>query len=144
VAENKIEELEQKLSETYKQLHKVLQQQSTGNPLLNPSITTVSEQEFDYMILFDENAKIIDCTNDIQKKLGFTKDEMLNLTVADVVYLESYKDIKASLENIKKQGSTLIKSIHKKKDGSSLFVSEHITYLKERNMFICMVKQDMM
>jgi PAS domain S-box-containing protein len=144
VAENKIEELEQKLSETYKQLHKVLQQQSMGNPLLNPSITTVSEQEFDYMILIDENAKIIDCTNDIQKKLGFTKDEMLNLTFADVVYLESYKEIKASLENIKKQGSTQIKSIHKKKDGSSLFVSEHITYLKERNMFICMVKQDMM
>jgi PAS domain S-box-containing protein len=144
VAETKIEELEQRLSDTYKQLHTVLQRQSIGNPLIEPTITTVSEQEFDYMILFDEDAKIIDCTNDIQKKLGFTKEEMLTRTFADVVYLESYNDIKASLEDIKKQGSSQIKSIHKKKDGSSIFVSEHITYLKERNVFICMVKQDTM
>ncbi|HWR63096.1 MAG TPA: PAS domain S-box protein [Candidatus Thermoplasmatota archaeon] len=141
VAERKINELENRLSETYKQLHEVLQQPKQKT-LIEPDLTTITEQEFDYMILFDEDAKIIDCTNDIQKRLGFTKEEMLTLTFADVVYLESYKDIKASLDEIKKQGSTQIKSIHKKKDGSSVFVSEHITYLKDRNMFICMVKQD--
>jgi PAS domain S-box-containing protein len=144
VAETKIEELEKKLSEAYKQLHEVLQQQPKEKPLMEPDITTTTEQEFDYMILFDEDAKIIDCTNDIQKKLGFTKEEMLALTFADVVYLESYKDIKASLDEIKKQGCMQTKSIHKKKDGSSVFVSEHITYLKDRNVFICMVKQDTM
>ncbi len=144
IAETKIDELEKKLSDTYKQLHEVLQRQTRGNPLIEPAITTVTEQEYDYMILFDEHAKIIDCTNDIQKKLGFTKDEMLTLTFADIVYLESYNDIKASLDEIKKQGGTQIKTIHKKKDGSSIFVSEHITYLKDRNIFICMVKQDTM
>ena len=140
-AETKIEELEKRLDEAYKQLHTVLHQ-SKGEAVLQPAINTIPEQEFDYMILFDEEAKIIDCTNDIQKKLGFTKEEMLTLTFADVVYLESYQDIKASLDEIKKVGSSHIKSIHKKKDGSSLFVSEFITYLKDRNMFICMVKQD--
>jgi hypothetical protein len=35
-----------------------------------------------------------------------------------------------------------IKNIHKRKDGSSVFVSEQIKYLKDRNMFICMVKED--
>jgi PAS domain S-box-containing protein len=144
VAETKIEDLEKKLSEAYKQLHEVLHAQSKANPLMEPARTPATDQEFDYMILFDEDARIIDCTNDIQKRLGFTKEEMLTLTFADVVYLESYKDIKASLDEIKKQGSTQIKSIHKKKDGSSVFVSEHITYLKDRNMFICMVKQDTM
>lgn len=144
VAETKIEELENKLSDAYKQLHEVLQHQSKGKTLIEPAFSPTTEQEFDYMILFDEDAKIIDCTNDIQKRLGFTKEEMLTRTFADIVYLESYKDIKASLDEIKKQGSTQIKSIHKKKDGSSLFVSEHITYLKDRNVFICMVKQDTM
>jgi PAS domain S-box-containing protein len=142
VAETKIEELEKKLSDTYKQLHEVLQHQAKGNPLIEPTITSISEQEFDYMILFDEDTRIIDCTNDIQKKLGFTKDEMLARTFADIVYLKSYDDIKESLDEIKEQGSTQIKSIHKRKDGSSIFVSEHITYLKDRNVFICMVKQD--
>lgn len=141
IAETKIEELEKRLSDAYKQLHEVLQQQKGIFPM-EPAISLNPEQEFDYMILFDEDAKIIDCTNDIQKKLGFTREEMLTRTFADIVYLESYKDIKANLDEIKKQGSTNIKSIHKKKDGSSVFVSEHITYLKDRNVFICMVKQD--
>ena len=143
-AEMKIDELEKKLGDAYKQLHEVLHHQIKENNLLEPALTTIPEQEFDYMILFDENAKIIDCTNDIQNKLGFTKDELLKRTFADVVYLESYKDILASLKEIKKQGTTQIKSIHKKKDGASIFVSEHITYLKDRNAFICMVKQDTM
>ncbi len=144
VSEMKINDLEKKLGDAYKQLHEVIHQQTKTNTLLEPTLTTPTEQEFDYMILFDENAKIIDCTNDIQSKLGFTKDELLKRTFADVVYLESYKDIVSSLEEIKKQGTTHIKSIHKKKDGTSIFVSEHITYLKDRNAFICMVKQDTM
>lgn len=143
-AESKITELENKLSAAYKQLHEVLQKQSSEKPDLNPSIETVPEQDYDYMILFDENAKIIDCTEDIQRKLGYSKQEMLSLTFSDVVYLESLSDIKTSLEDIKKQGNIQIKNIHKKKDGSSVFVSEHIRYIKDRNLFICMVKQDRM
>jgi hypothetical protein len=69
---------------------------------------------------------------------------MLTLTFADIVYLDSSKDIQASLEEIKKEGSIQTKDIHKKKDGASVFVSEHIRYLKDRNLFICMVKKDKM
>lgn len=144
IAESKITELENKLSETYKQLHEVLQKQSPEKPSLHPAIETNPEPEFDYMILFDENTKIIDCTEDIQKKLGYSKQEMLTLTFSDVVYLDSLNDIKTNLEGIKKQGAIHIKNIHKKKDGSSVFVSEHIRYIKDRNLFICMVKQDKM
>ena len=144
VAEIKIEDLQKKLNDVYKQLHEVLRQQPKGKSLIEPALDTTNEQEFDYMILFDENAKIIDCTNDIHKKLGYSKEEMLSLTFADIVYLESYDDIRANLDEIKKQGTMQIKNIHKKKDKSSVFVSEHIRYMKDRNMFICMVKQDVM
>jgi len=144
VAESKIAELENKLSDAYKQLHEVLQKHSYEKQTISPVIETAPQQDFDYMILFDENAKIIDCTEDIQKKLGYHKQEMLSLTFSDVLYLDSYKNIKASLEEIKKQGNIQLKNIHKKKDGSSIFVSEHIRYLKDRNLFICMVKQDRM
>jgi hypothetical protein len=95
------------------------------------------------MILFDEDARIIDCTNDIQNKLGFTKKKCYAY-FCRCCLSESYTDIVASLGEIKKQGSIQIKSIHKKKDGSSIFVNEHITYLKDRNVFICMVKQESM
>lgn len=144
IAESKIAELENKLSETYKQLHEVLQKHPYEKQTISPVVETVSQQDFDYMILFDENTKIIDCTEDIQKKLGYNKQEMLSLNFSDVLYLDSLNDIKASLEEIKKQGTIQLKNIHKKKDGSSIFVSEHIRYLKDRNLFICMVKQDRM
>lgn len=144
VAESKIAELENKLSDAYKQLHEFLQKHPYEKQTISPVVETVLQQDFDYMILFDENAKIIDCTEDIQKKLGYNKQEMLSLAFSDVLYLDSHKDFKASLEEIKKQGNIQLKNIHKKKDGSSIFVSEHIRYLKDRNLFICMVKQDRM
>jgi PAS domain S-box-containing protein len=144
IAENQIEALQKKLGELDKQLHELMQDRMTENTVKVSTLETPGEQEFDYMLIFDENAKIIDCTNDIQKKLGYNKEEMLSLTFADVVYLESFEDIKASLSEIKKQGAMQLKNIHKKKDGSSVFVSEHIKYLKDRNMFICMVKEYLM
>jgi len=141
-AQDQIAELRSKLQFLDKKMHDRLEEQVKEKPGLEPAFETLSEQEFDYMFLFDENAKIIDCTNDIQKKLGYNKQEMLTLVVSDVAYLESKDEIKANLEEIKKQGAMQVKTIHKKKDGSSVFVSEHIKYLKDRNMFICMVKED--
>ena len=144
VTENMITELQKKIRDLDKQLHEIMHQQDKVSSLLKPINETAAKQEFDYMILFDENTKIVDCTDDIEKKLGYSKKEMLMLTFSDVVYLGSSSDIKASLDEIKKQGNMHIKDIHKKKDGSSLFVSEQIRYLKDRNVFICMVKQDLL
>ena len=144
VAENQIEELRTKIGELDKWMHEIFHQQLKVNHGKEPTIDKIVKQVFDYMFIFDENAKIIDCTNDIQRKLGYNKDEMLSLTFADVVYLETYDEIRANLDEIKKLGTMQVKTIHKKKDGSSVFVSEQIRYLKDRNMFICMVKEDTM
>jgi PAS domain S-box-containing protein len=144
VAENQIEELRKKIGELDKRIHEIFQQQLKESHGKEPTLDPTAEQVFDYMLIFDENAKIIDCTNDIQKKLGYNKDEMLSLTFADVVYLETYDEIRANLDEIKKLGTIQVKTIHKKKDGSSVFVSEQIRYLKDRNIFICMVKEDTM
>jgi PAS domain S-box-containing protein len=143
VAQDQIEQLHHKIEVLDKRIHQILEEQlikdSHGK---EPVLETGTEQEFDYMFIFDENAKIIDCTNDIQKKLGYNKEELLSLTLADVEYLETPEQIKAHLTETKNLGAMQVKTIHKKKDGSSVFVSEHIKFLKERNMFICMVKED--
>ena len=145
VAENQIEELHKKIGDLDKRMHEILTEQRKESQEKETSLLDkTAEQEFDYMLIFDENAKIIDCTNNIQKKLGYNKDEILSLTFADVAYLETYDEIRANLDEIKKLGIMQVKTIHKKKDGSSVFVSEQIKYLKDRNMFICMVKEDIM
>jgi hypothetical protein len=65
-----------------------------------PILEIAGGQEFDYLFIFDENAKIIDCTSDIQKKLGYNKQEMMTLTLSDVAYLESQEEIRGNLFDI--------------------------------------------
>jgi PAS domain S-box-containing protein len=142
VAQNLAKELQTKIGFLDKQMHELQDEHLREDHVHEPILDMTIGQEFDYLFLFDENAKIIDCTSNIQKKLGYNKQEMMTLTFSDIAYLESQEEIKGNLMEIKKQGTMQVKTIHKKKDGSSIFVSEHIKYLKDRNMFICMVKED--
>ena len=101
-----------------------------------------SEQEFDYMFLFDEKANIVDCSENINDKLGYKKDEMLNLNLADFDLMEKKGNVAEKIKQIKKQGHVRLKSIHKRKNGSSVLVIENIKYLKDKNVFQCIVHEE--
>jgi PAS domain S-box-containing protein len=100
------------------------------------------EQEFDSFFLFDENANILDCNENLYKKLGYTKEEMLALNMADFDALESKEEIIKKINEIKKTGSLSFKTIHKKKDGSAILVHENLQYLREKNEFKAIVRED--
>ncbi len=101
-----------------------------------------SEYEFDSVFLFDENADILDCNENMYKKLGYTKGEILSLDISDFDILESKKDILNKMQEAKKKGSISFKSIHKRKDGTSVLVYENMQYLKDKNMFKCIARED--
>ncbi len=101
-----------------------------------------SEHEFDSVFLFDEHANILDCNENMHKKLGYTKGEMLSLNVTDFDALESKQDILDKIHNVKKSGPLSFKTIHKRKDGSAVLVHENIFYLKDKNTFKCIVRQE--
>ena len=142
--EEKIEDLNKKLVYANGRMHENIDEHEKSKDILprETALDKLNEEEFDYMFIFDENANIIDCNPDVYKKLGYKKDEMLSLNLADFDYLETKKDIQEKINKIKKSGSINFKTIHKKKDGSSVFVSENIQYLKDKNMFRCIVKED--
>ncbi len=96
----------------------------------------------DAVFVFDEKANIVDCNENIYKKLGYKKDEMLTLNLSDLDYLETKDEIKNKLDKIKKAGNSQFKTIHKKKNGSSLLVNEDIEYLKDKNLFRCVIRED--
>jgi PAS domain S-box-containing protein len=144
VALDQTNELHTKLGLLDKQIHDLLEDDLKEGNIHESNLDITTDQEFDYMFIFDENAKITDCTSNIQKKLGYNKQEMLTLTLSHIACLESQEEIKENLIEVKKQGAIQVKTIHKKKDGTSVLVSEHIKYLKDRNMFICMVKEDLL
>ena len=101
-----------------------------------------SEHEFDSVFIFDENANILDCNENMYKRLGYSKSEMLSLNMTDFDALESKEDIAKKINQAKKNGVTSFKTIHKRKDGSAVLVHENLQYLKDKNAFKCIVRED--
>lgn len=99
-------------------------------------------QEFDAVFVFDENANILDCNENMYKTLGYTKEEMLSLNMADFDALESKEEIIKKINEIKKTGCLSFKTIHKKKDGSAILVCENLQYLRDKNEFKAIVRED--
>ena len=149
-AEEKIEELNKDLSDLKMEITELLNER-TPKAFKKPDNIDVtirnpdekwSEQEFDSVFIFDENANILDCNENMYKKLGYSKSEMLSLNIADFDALESKEDIAKKISKAKKDGVTSFKTIHKRKDGSAILVYENLQYLKDKNTFKCIVRED--
>lgn len=101
-----------------------------------------TEHEFDSIFIFDENANILDCNEKMHKNLGYSKGEMLSLNISDFDALESKIDIVNKIKKVKKDGVISFKTIHKRKDGSAVLVHENFQYIKEKNKFKGIVRED--
>ena len=147
--EEKIKTLNAELTDLKKEINQLLNKQELNKINVN-AIDNIknnleekwSEHEFDSVFLFDENANILDCNENVHKKLGYTKSEMLSLNMTDFDALESKEDIINKINDAKKTGSITFKTIHKRKDGSAILVHENVQYLKDKNVFKCIVRED--
>jgi len=101
-----------------------------------------SEQKLDSVFILDENGKILDCNDNMHKKLGYSKDEMLSFDMFDFDTLESKDDLQDKIKKAKKNGSTCFKTIHKKKNGSVILVNENLQYLEDKNVFKCIAREE--
>jgi len=148
-AEARIKELNNELSDLKMDLTELLNTREKKKTLSSPIKTDKkskdekwSEHKFDSVFIFDENANILDCNNQMYKKLGYTKSELLNLNMADIDSLESKKDILIKIKKVKKDGVVTLKTIHKRKDGSAILVDENLQYLKDKKEFKGIVRDD--
>jgi len=147
-AEERIKELNNELSDLKMDLTELLNERNKKKTIPS-SITSNkkstddkwSDHEFDSVFIFDENANILDCNNQMYKKLGYTKSELLNLNMADIDALESKKNIVEKIKKVKKDGVVNFKTIHKRKDGSAFFVDENLQYIKDKKEFKGIVRK---
>lgn len=147
--EEKINTLNAELTDLKKEINQLLNKQELNKINVN-AIDSIknkledkwSEHEFDSVFLFDENANILDCNENVHKKLGYTKSEMLSLNMTDFDALESKEDFINKINDAKKTGSITFKTIHKRKDGSAILVHENVQYIKDKNVFKCIVRED--
>ena len=101
-----------------------------------------SKHEIDSVFIFDENANILDCNDNMLKRLGYTKSEILSLNLIDIDALDSKKDIINKINRIKKEGKISLKTMYKRKNGSAIFVYENLQYNRDKNQFKGIARED--
>ena len=147
-SENKINELNTKISDLRSEISNLsndttsIEEKEPIEDKTENEDESPREQKIDYVFIFDENANVLACTDSMGEKLGYSKDEMLSLNISDFDALETQQEIKDKIDQAKKNGHLSFKSIHKCKDGSKFLVYENFQYLKDKNAFRCIVKED--
>lgn len=150
INELNLQKLELELTELKTEMSDLLNEYDKRyNGNINGLQTNVSEKqgkwnelEMDSVLIFDENANILDCNSCMVNSLGYSKDEILSRNIADFDVLDSKDDILKKIIKTKKNGSITFKTIHRKKDGSSILVHENFQYLPDKNRYKAIVRQD--
>jgi PAS domain S-box-containing protein len=86
--------------------------------------------------------KIIEANEATTKRLGYTKEELLNMTPADIVAPEKRAEMAKNAERIKKEGYAIFENTHMTKDGNRIpvEVNNHIIEFKGKKTALTIVR----
>lgn len=123
ILQNKIAELEQQVEE-YKQLAEKL---NIVNKKLVENVTRfrlVADHSSDWEMFRDPQNKIIYCSPSIERILGYTPEEYLNLSFADVVHPDDYEFAVSTHSRLTQKGESVNPIIFRliKKSGEFIWV----------------------
>ncbi len=150
LANEKIKDLNKELSGLKIEINKLSKGCEKRNNRLFQTVSVNEEKldekwaecKLDSVFIFDINANILECNENMYKRLGYNKNEMLSLNMADFDVLETKKELYEKIITAKKNGAYSFKTMHKRKDGSTVLVFENLQYLKDMNAFKCIVRED--
>ncbi len=89
-----------------------------------------------------ETGKFVDVNERGCQLLGYTRDEFLNLRVFDIDPKVDPERLKSVQAEVKKNGSVVWETIHKRKDGSIFPVEVNIKYVKLDKEYLVSVSRD--
>ncbi len=81
------------------------------------------------------NGEVLDANPAMCQLLGYTRAELLELSVADVEAIDSPQDIQQRIQHILQVGSAHFESRFRRKDGSQVDVEVGVTYLPAADIF---------
>ncbi len=111
-------------------------------PKREPVIGTVSKKDFDYYFFFDNDINIVECSTNMTEKLGYDRSEILSLSLDELDCFEKKDKIKNKVVLVKDKGKMNFKTMYRKKDQRIILVIESIRYLKDMDLFECLVKEE--
>ncbi len=97
----------------------------------------------DAVLWADESRRFTYANDTACRLLGYSREELLGLTIADVSPRHDPKRFQQRIDKIKQGDTTLYESIHRRKDGSELPVEVSVTFLEhEGNGYTCGIIRD--
>lgn len=80
----------------------------------------IFESANDGIIIHDTKGKIIDVNQNMFERLGYTKEEMLNMSLGDLVTPEYSKKIRKRVKQLEEEGVAIFDSADRRKDGTMM------------------------
>lgn len=131
--------LELKVNERTKELRRVIEGLKESESRYQTLFNTIS----DAVYIHDVNGKILDVNRVAHERLGYTKDEILNLYASDVdVNYPNKKIVRETIRPAITAGPLRIESQHRAKDNSVLNVDLHMHVFQEngKDIFVTVAR----
>lgn len=87
-----------------------------------------------WMVAVD-SGRILDVNGSMCAMLGYTREELLALSVSDIDAFDDTDTVARRMEKIAREGSGLFESRFRKKDGSLIDVDISVTYIRDQDLF---------
>ncbi len=97
---------------------------------------TLFEQASDAIIIYSFEGKILDCNEHANKILGYTKEELLNLTAIDILFKEDLVKIPLRFEDLKNGISVINERRIKTKDGFAVQAEVNAKMMSDGNIMV--------
>ncbi len=88
----------------------------------------------------DTDGKLIEVNNTFCRMVGYSEDELLDMTIGDLEMIETPDEVRAHILKIKKYGSDIFESRLKHKDGHVIDIEISVTYYRELDRMLAFLR----
>lgn len=114
----------------------------TGHTHIKDNIYRIAiENSIDGYLHFNQKGRITDTNNAYCKLSGYTREELLGMTISGLEARETAKQTEDHILQIRKKGKDFFETKHRAKDGSILDIEASISYLEtDEPSFFCFIR----
>jgi PAS domain S-box-containing protein len=102
----------------------------------------ILETAIDGFLIFDENGNIQEANDAYASLSGYSKEDLRNMKISDIEYLETENEIKERIGRVKKKGNESFESKHKTKSGKAFDIEASLSYLPGKKDYLITFVRD--
>ena len=100
----------------------------------------IIETALDGFWVNDLKGRFLEVNDSYCEMVGYSRDELLTMSVSDIEALESPEEIAKNIKEIMEKGGSLFETRHRRKDGKVIDVEISSRYLSEEDQFFAFIR----